>query len=99
MKRFNTLILAAISTLTVLSSLLILAAPQTALADINSAKQAACAGITGTGNDCSSAAGKSADNILISVINILSLVVGIIAVIMIIIGGMRFILSGGDATL
>jgi uncharacterized membrane protein YuzA (DUF378 family) len=59
---------------------------------------AACQGISLSGNPCSTKSGNSIDNLLGTIISILSIVVGIIAVIMIIVGGLKFITSGGEAS-
>ncbi len=63
----------------------------------NEAKQAACEGIGATGGNCDNSSGASVSLLVGNVINILSWIVGIVAVFMLIIGGMKFILSSGDA--
>lgn len=65
----------------------------------------ACEGAGGSYSSSGCAAGESgatslfegSDSIFESVINILTFVVGAIAVIMLIIGGLRYVLSNGDA--
>lgn len=47
---------------------------------------------------CGATSGDSAQNLMKNVINTLLLVLGIIAVIMIVVGGIRYTLSGGDAS-
>ena len=59
---------------------------------------AACQGISLSGNPCSTKSADSIDSLLSTVINILSIVVGIISVIMIIVGGLKYVTSGGEAS-
>lgn len=76
---------------------MLVAAP--ALAQVSEeTKQAACEGIGDAGGDgCDSGADTDISALLAQVINILSWIVGVVAIFMIIIGGMKYILSGGDA--
>jgi len=56
-------------------------------------------GINYTGDEISQDQAKnSIENIIETTINLFSLVVGVIAVIMIIIGGLKYIMSSGDAS-
>lgn len=68
--------------------------PATAHAEIsNESKEAACQGIGG----CDPNAKKSVTSLLSTVIKLISWIVGILSVIMVIVGGMKFVLSNGDA--
>ena len=68
--------------------------PIKASADIsNDSKQAACQGIGG----CDSNADRSVADLLTTVIKLISWIVGVLSVIMIIVGGMKFVVSNGDA--
>lgn len=64
----------------------------------DAAKTAACSGIGAVGADCTGAdSGSSVEGIIATVVNILSWVIGVAAVVMLIIGGLRYVVSGGDA--
>lgn len=57
-----------------------------------------CEGVRLTGGNCApEAPGTGVSGIIQTVINLLSLVVGVVAVIMIVIGGLKYVLSSGDA--
>jgi len=93
------LIIAAIVTL---FSFATLATPSMALAaPTNSAsKDAVCEGLNQVGGsscDPNAPGQTGVDDIIKTGISILSIIVGVAAVIMIIVGGLRYVISGGDA--
>ena len=61
-----------------------------------SAKNNACAGITGTASDCGTTGNTAVGNLTRTIINLLSIAVGVVSVVMIIIGGFKLVTSGGD---
>ncbi len=83
-------------TLLVLSFVLIMHS-QPVLAD---ARSDVCNGIgltTGSSSNPGCAGSSNVDNIVATVVNILSVIVGVVAVIMIIVGGIKFVVSQGEA--
>ncbi|MDQ3064758.1 MAG: pilin [bacterium] len=76
--------------------MLVLPSPSLVYGIDEPARNAACEGIGAIGGDCQQ--GDSGIRGLVgSVINILSWIVGIAAVIMVIVGGLKYVLSSGDA--
>ncbi|MCA1807366.1 MAG: hypothetical protein LC687_05920 [Actinobacteria bacterium] len=70
-------------------------APASASAQLESVRD----GINKTGDDLNKGdAEGQVDSLVATIIDILSLIIGIIAVIMIIVGGLKYILSSGDAS-
>lgn len=88
--------LAIISLLAVFSFALVpaLAGGDTASA---SAKGEICAGIN-NGRDCNQAGDNNFSAFLKRITNFLLFIVGAVAVIMLMVGGLRYVLSGGDAS-
>lgn len=85
-----------------LFSFAVLATPSLVMAaPTNSAsKDAVCEGLSQVGGsscDANAPGQTGIDDIIKTGISILSIIVGIAAVIMIIIGGLRYVISGGDA--
>lgn len=58
----------------------------------------ACSGSAASSEVCKSKNDDSVGNLVQTIIGILSFVIGVVAVIMIIVGGIKYVLSNGDAS-
>jgi hypothetical protein len=97
MKKIQTLIVAALTFLSLGVSGLAVTAPVTVDAQ-SKAKICEGVGLVGGGNGCDQPADQpSVNSTIANAINIFSIVVGVISVIMIIIGGLKYITSAGDS--
>jgi hypothetical protein len=79
--------------------LIVLPAMPASAALFDNSKNSACSGLAASDNpvECDKTAGKSLDTLIKLGLNIFSLAIGIAAVIMIMVGGMKYIISSGDA--
>lgn len=73
-----------------------LAAPNCSKPGLTAKEQIQCGACAAAGDTCPANAPKTAQNVVVEVINILSLLGGALAVIMIIVGGFRYIVSSGN---
>lgn len=94
MKKHITRTLMSLALVAAMVAVPLVVAPDFASAATDTARKA-CEGVQASGGGACT--GGQLENFLRDIVNILLFVIGTISVIMIIVGGLRYVLSGGDA--